>query len=165
MPGKSGTGREVGTGTAPDLPGIFNRASKSWVLPDAAGATSAVPGPASGSSTGSGVDAVAAIGGGVEASSRRRSSAAEMDGGDLDLSGAGFGFAMSGWLGSCRFVSVRIGSTVPCVGAGRLPREIFAPFGPKRPTHTRPTSSFEGEASTESGPNAKRQDRKIGAEA
>lgn len=71
------TGRDTGTGTGPDFPGMRNRASNSCgepaahVVEDASVAGSAV--------TGSGVLAVAAIGGGVDARRRRRSSAAEID--------------------------------------------------------------------------------------
>ncbi|HEV3385480.1 MAG TPA: hypothetical protein VG097_11745 [Gemmata sp.] len=86
--GTAGTGvvagREAGTGTGPDFPGILSRASNSWcelvvqdvVVTDGVSVEKAAESRLSTS----GVLAVAAMGGGVDASSRRRSSAAEIEG-------------------------------------------------------------------------------------
>lgn len=82
-----GMGAGAATGTEPVVPGIRRRASKS--CDELAAQVAAVCGDSA--CSGSGVLDMAAIGGGVEASKRRRSSAAEIEG---EGSGGRFGLAM-----------------------------------------------------------------------
>ena len=83
--------RVVGTGTGPDLPGMRNRARSSWALPGAQVVGGSAGCGSSGTGSASGMLAVAAIGGGVEASKRLRNSAAVIA---CACSEGGFGFDM-----------------------------------------------------------------------